>query len=301
MSDQALAREQQRAKEAEEELAALKKQIITMRGLYDKERELNDQHKKIISQLSQQAKANNRIPEVKRFDQEKELQNKLTESQQHGKQLERVIQFLRERAEESHLEAKQLREEFQAKCALTDTLKKQFDENEQELKMAQQQLGKKMKEVTLLSEKNEELYKALDEQQTQYANLEQEHSSLMFRERQLQEQLQNSSQVTEAQIKKWEEKYQQAYDKWQEAETQVRHFKSMEEKYQQASAALANLSSILGPHSASAAASVKNVFHHLEEPRTQPAPPVEPIQTHAISSKNDLNAPQMRFKQSLFD
>lgn len=41
------------------------------------------------------------------------LDSSLKESQQRGKQLERVIYFLRERSTEFHLETEQLRKEFQ--------------------------------------------------------------------------------------------------------------------------------------------------------------------------------------------
>lgn len=64
------------------------------------------------------------------------LQLVLNDSQQHGKQLERVIQFLRERLEEAQLEAKQLKGEFQSSHESIESFRHQIDdakEREEEL------------------------------------------------------------------------------------------------------------------------------------------------------------------------
>lgn len=308
-------KEKQRATETEEELAALKTQLISLRDLYEKARDQIEQQKRIIAQLSQQQDKQERERNIQvsakqtelqgTLAKEKEslhklreeadsLQRTLADSQQHNKQLERVIQFLRERAEESHLEAKQLREEFQTNRELVDTLSKQSEAKDQELKMAQHHLAKKMKETVSLSEKNEELVNQLQSIQRELAEAhnratvaQQSLGLQQQREQQLQELLENNAQATDAQIKKWEEKYFHAYEKWQEAEAHSRLSRSLEEKLYQVQNIASNLTAILGQHP-TRPHGTPNI-----RPQADPMPSEQP--------KNENNAPQMRYKQTLFD
>lgn len=76
----------------EEENNALRQQQIILKNLLEKERLTYQTH----------------------YEEYKKTQSALEESQQHSKQLQRVIHFLRERLEEAQLESKQLKEDFLA-------------------------------------------------------------------------------------------------------------------------------------------------------------------------------------------
>jgi hypothetical protein len=221
---------QQRAALAEDEVAALRQQHSILRDMCEKEIAKNEQYKAQIAILKENHLAELNSTEQQRkkpliksqtevetaLSKEREvlqalreenaiLSKSLTDSQQHAKQLERVIQFLRERGEESHLEAKQLRDEFQSSQSTITSLSQQLqitkeellhaqerhkhslhemevahaellklrqekhqhdetlnsvkgsnDDLELNLKLAQQHLTKKMKEASLLTERNEE-------------------------------------------------------------------------------------------------------------------------------------------------
>jgi hypothetical protein len=125
--------------EAEKEIDALRKQLVALRNRYDEATQQNELHQQKLhklakdyedkerecmallrqgeraSPLKQQIEAEvNEIRSVTQGLKENNsrLMESLTNSEQHGKQLERVIQYLRERSEESHLEARHLREEL---------------------------------------------------------------------------------------------------------------------------------------------------------------------------------------------
>lgn len=264
----------------EEELAALKKQMIALRDLYEQQKRFNIEHKNQGSE--EKLKTENAL-----------LQSSLTDISQHNKQLERVVQFLRERAEESHLEAKQLREEFQANRELVETLTSQSEAHDQELKMAQQHLGKKMREAAELSDKNEnltqqiqQLQKELTESQNFAIASQQKLNILQMREKNFQDQLLHREQDMEQLNKSWEEKYSQLHEKWQASESDFKHFKSLEEKYFQIQNAITNLNALFG--SLQSKSSFDDQRHSIKL-------------VEAIQANTENNVTPIRYKQTLFD
>lgn len=259
------------------------------------------------------------------------LSKSLGESQQHSRQLERVIQFLRERGEEAHLEVKQLREEFQANreigvkyTQLIGTLKEkdqqladverdvlvanqkiksseeailsmhnQISEKEQELKVAQQHLARKVKEVSILSVKSEEQFQRIQELQQSIANDQTKMTALQHQldlqiqaEKTLQNQFSERLTAIETQVVKWEERYFQVNEKYQELEQKNRSLKSIEEKNKQAYLMLNNLSALLeptkialeeikpGPNAVSAMAPIQPVNENPQNLFERPLPAV---------------------------
>lgn len=350
-SNQSLLQAMQRVTEKEEELTALKQQLVSLRGLYEKGREQNESHKRTISQLSQalQIKENQLADQEKREsnllemnakqselealiakeqetllalkeDNEK-LQITLTENQQHSKQLERVIQFLRERGEEANLETQHLREEFETSQQKVELLSQQYEssktaneKNEQELKMAQQHLGKKMKEAILMAEKNDELHHQLLTLQREYADAQTKTAALQqsmelhqHREKYLQEQLVSTSQSAESQVKKWEEKYFQVYEKWQETEVRNRAMKTLEDKLLQVQGLASNLMALFNApliqHTVKPAATQQAMDFQAPIPHEHPSS--KSINHHPAkeekSSIFENPAPPIRYKQNLFD
>ena len=80
------------------------------------------------------------------LEEKKLLEEQFLESRQHAEQLERVINFLRERSEGANLELVQLREEFQKSQDLLHVLKKQQDLLHSEKDALQQQAQREQRE-----------------------------------------------------------------------------------------------------------------------------------------------------------
>lgn len=315
----------------EEELSALKNQMITLRDLYNHTREQNEQQKRI----NQQHLITIRDKDSRPFSinestllKEKEnveklktenaiLHSSLADITQHSKQLERVVQFLRERAEESHLEAKQLRDEFQTNLELVETLTSQSEAHDQELRMAQQHLGKKMREAAELSDKNDELTQQIQQMRGELAesqNLaimsQQKLNALQIREKNLQDQLLSREQEIENLNQSWEGKYSQVYDKWQETENYYKHLKSLEDKYHQAQSAVSSLYTLFGSSqptpSNSATASIKHPTKPHFDDHRHSITLVEAIHATPQTKQEKPNlfessVSPIRYKQTLFD
>lgn len=183
-----------------------------------------------------------------------------------------------------------------------------LEEKDQEIKAAQQHLARKLKELSLLGEKQEdqqrfiaELQKVSNEAKAKNAELQTTFQAQLDQEKRLRELLQDSSKTTEAQIKKWEEKYFQIYDRWQEAESRNRDLRLLEEKYVQMQALLSNLGALAGaPVSSNKPTEVPN----------RPSP-IEQAPNHEKSSQqksvsedpNLFDAPKTntRHRQSFFE
>lgn len=253
-------------------LAALKskyeQQIKELKEDYDSEQNaLNSQ----LTQLKALFKTKN--GEV---NSNESVENELSLSKQRNEQFERVIQHLRERMEESKLEAKTLRDELesvysrqagvdfslenqdryeqlhlenkQLAAKLEETLnariaaenelnqerqklqereKALLEESESHLRIAQQHLAKKVKEATILSERESELRREHEE-------LKQASEITKTRVFELQgflEGLRDGIKSAEMQAVKWEEKYFGLYHKLQESEIRCRELKKIEEKF----------------------------------------------------------------------
>lgn len=128
------------------------------------------------------------------------------------------------------------------------------DESESRLKVAQQHLAKKVREATLLSEKNEEYrLQQLELQntvETSKAKLIELQSNLEMEanhQKRLQDQYQESLKTFEAQALKWEEKYFFMHERWQDSEIKLRDLRRQEDHYLKLQNVLNQLASFMGP------------------------------------------------------
>lgn len=222
------------------------------------------------------------------------LKEDIEEGSRHRKQLERVVQFLRTRADEAKLETLNLQKEYSPtqekeqalaevqklqaellkQTELTGKLQEEFnaigeerirlerskealqtavEEKEQALRLAQQHLAKKMKEAAYFNERCEEtlkraneLQQALIESQAKLGTSQQNLELQISNERRVQEQLRDSLKTVEAQAKKWEEKYFQLHEKFQELDMRNRSLQGLEERHHQLQMILANLGTVVG-------------------------------------------------------
>lgn len=161
-------------------------------------------------------------------------------------------------------------------------------DTESRLKVAQQHLAKKVKEYALLAEKMDEQQNSLAEysqsseiSKTQINQLQTSLDLYQKQEKKLQEQLHEALKGTENQVAKWEKKYFEMYDKWQESENQIRELKKFEEKHLQMQNLLANLGNYVG------SAPVQHPpFHPLAvAPEPKPSRLSEPVM-HAENESN---------------
>lgn len=134
-----------------------------------------------------------------------------------------------------------------------DEMRILLDENEENLKIAQQHLAKKVKEAAVLSETVErqqenlnEFFYIIEDQKEQIAQFQLNIDSFQKQEKKLQEQLHDALKGHEHQIVKWEEKYFAMCDKWQESEKQVHELKKFQEKHLQVQSLLTNLGHFIG-------------------------------------------------------
>lgn len=126
-------------------------------------------------------------------------------------------------------------------------------ESDSRLKIAQQHLARKVKELNEQLEHMDGLKAQLAEAQSQLNQIRLQHGevkialeSQSIQDKRLQEQLQENARAAEVAISRWEEKYFKVYEKWQESEGRIRDLKRLEEKYNQMQAWLANLGNLIG-------------------------------------------------------
>ncbi|MBA3816769.1 MAG: hypothetical protein H0X29_09695, partial [Parachlamydiaceae bacterium] len=201
----------------------------------------------------------------------------------HGqKELEDVVLQEREAKEEALEEIKALYSQFEALKKMLGEVQQQLEisqaerstteaeqeklkheeiskayasqaETEVHLKMAQQHLAKKVKEVSDLQDKGHSqdlLIKELQSnlEQTRMLMSEQHRSfeTQLQQEKKHQEQLWESAKTAESLVSKWEEKYFNINEKWQNNEVQLKEMKKIEAKHSQLQVLLANIGGFFG-------------------------------------------------------
>lgn len=366
MKERALLLEmQQRATIAEEEVTALRQQHLILKSYCENEKEKNantqtklqqlhlalQEKEVLLSELKQQLLAVQQKPQPNHTTQNNEaisralqpvveenslLTKSLVDSQQHGKQLERVIQFLRERGEEANLEVKQLREEFQntqgkqleqghelthlqeenlqLKTSLEELLivreeKERLDnllqtaqglleEKEHSFKIAQQHLAKKMKEVALLSERNGEQRTQLLEIQQAYLDAQ---AKISFLQRNLDTQTSKEQQLQEL-LEDNQRAIELQNQRWEE-----KYF-NLHTQWQKLEQHNSSLKALEERHR-QAQLVISNLLPLLENPinfteEKKEAPPEEPKKEARKEEQQDLftlPTQQTRYKKTLFD
>jgi chromosome segregation ATPase len=141
--------------------------------------------KELEEKLEREKEANHPL-----LQEQEQYIRELAENKQHTDQLERVINFLRERAEEAQLEAKQLQEEFllsrEAIVNLTEQLKASCSEIEdlgKQLQTEQRIKNEALEELLCIQDQFEELKKLIINFQTE----------MVQKDQQISEQIQNLS------------------------------------------------------------------------------------------------------------
>jgi chromosome segregation ATPase len=182
----------------EEENAILRQQHLILKSLLEKENEKNGRHKQRMEKLATVLQdREKRISELQHYEQilktssekkqdlessienqrhlflqfqtdNKNLTSNLEESQQHAKQLQRVIHFLREKAEEAHLEVNQFHEDLESAHQTISILSEQNKTAKEEVVTAHKQLEQKQfilteaqEEITILQQQFEHLKKTV--------------------------------------------------------------------------------------------------------------------------------------------
>jgi hypothetical protein len=184
------------------------------------------------------------------------------------------------------------------------------DEKDLNLKIAQQHLAKKMKELTLLSEKVEEqkiqileLQQCQLEAQSQLASMQKATETQIQREKQAQEQLKESITAGEEHIKKWETKYFQIYEKWQQVEGENKALRLLEDKQHQMQTLLGNLNHLIGSsplNPPKTQIAEQNQLFPSDSKYTPTKQPEQVLQRN-YNDLFDSPEPSPQYKQSLFD
>lgn len=214
--------------------------------------------------------------------------NELLSIQQQWKHMQNVVSTAHNHVEEVKGTEKQ---KYHALEEEHYNAKRLIEEKEHEIRIAQQHLGKKIKELAILNEKHEEAQKytleqqkALNESRFKLNAFQINLDTHIEQEKKLQEQILEMTKAAEIQTKKWEEKYFQMLEQIKQLELHNKELKNVEEKYAQMQSLLNNLGSIV---STPLPKQADIPFHHPEKISEK---------TIFDSSKNGP-----RYKQNLFE
>jgi chromosome segregation ATPase len=226
-------------------------------------------------------------------------------------QLQKAQDLLIQREHELESCEQNIHQLTQFKIAIEDDLKQAqeaIEDREQRLKLAQQHLAKKVKETTQLNEAVEEQKLQIQELSTQLNHAKDKISEvqcntemLLQQEKKIQEQLAESLKLAESQSSKWEAKYFNMHEKWQELEARNRELRSLEEKYNQMQTLLSGLGNFIASPANPAPApvptleiqQVPKIASIIQEPKPKP------VETKTLFDAAPVGG--TRSKKSLFD
>ena len=187
---------------------------------------------------------------VEKYEEASEMRH-LAEQEAH--RVKKTADAMRASLEEQTSRLADREEERQHLESSLKTQEKLVLEMDAQLKLAQQHLAKKLKETTLLSEQLEQKNISLTHLQEDFDSIRQQVWQLQIaleqvqlQEKRAQELLQDSAKTHEVQLARWEEKYFQMCEKWQESEANLRELKKFEEKYRQTQAMILQLGTLMG-------------------------------------------------------
>lgn len=179
-------------------------------------------------------------------------------------------------------------------------------EQESRLRVAQQHLAKKVRETTILAEKNEEyrlkvleLEQALEQMRSKTLELQTSLDRESQHQKQMADQYQESIKAIEGQGAKWEQKYFEIHQRWQEVESRNKELKRLEDRFNKMQSALSHLSSIMSSSMNVEIASPEPHYKIEELHEVQVIPPTPPCAT-VQPSLFETAAPQQRYKETLF-
>lgn len=246
-----------------EQVVRLKRLLVTLKQKY--ESALQSANQQLQTELSEkqtlQLEMDQRLKDLKQLKEKlaaagvqlsEALESKvIAENHLHEIQMHAQDRSLHSTSQNQQLMESLIAEQEASKAELLE-LRRIADESEANLKVAQQHLGKKVKETALLTDQLNNYRVSLFEQQRSYeaakseiTHLQNSVEALQSQEKRLQEQLHEALKNYENQAVKWEEKYFNMYDKWQSSEAKILELKKLEEKHQQIQAVIANLGSFL--------------------------------------------------------
>lgn len=244
------------------------------------------------------------------------------EHQERNHDLEITLQthhgLLHEKEQEIEDYRTQILQLTQEKLRLEDSLAEgaRFQhEQDAQIKLAQQHLGKKVKETALLNEKmeeqkaqNAELQASLNQFRTKIAEMQTAFDQQLQQEKKHHEQLHETVRFAEGQVVKWEDKYLKANEQ----------LKILEEKQNQMQALFTSLSTVMGIRQASQFsnalpfsptdyrpqketlhfADTQKVYQDLEERRSQKEDSLASSQPSLFETEQQ---PRKNIRQNLFD
>ncbi len=237
-----------------------------------------------------------------------QIQILLEEKHELAKQLEESAQAIHDKRllEDSY---SKLQLEYQHTShrlqEVTTHSKSQFEETESRLRMAQQHLAKRVREATLINEKNEELRNKLLEIQSQYSESKLRVTELqntleveMQHHKRSYDKMNESLHHLEIQLDKWEKKYFQLHEIWQETEEKNRKLLKTEEKFHEMQKLLGQLGNIMS-----------NPVLFTQVPTIQlkestPEPPLESHEPPSLAQEETLfnrSTNSQKYRDSLFD
>lgn len=178
----------ERNRSLQEELARIKGENTHSKGgiekltayIREQEKKLSDlqqmnyaSKKSLVQKLEIEKKLDQQTAEISTLQDElRALQNALNDGKQQGEQLERVIQFLRERSEEFNLEAKQLKEDYQVALETIVLLREQQTKLEAAIEAGKQTIQQANEEKNETVEELEMVHKQLENLKIALADLQ---------------------------------------------------------------------------------------------------------------------------------
>ncbi len=201
---------------------------------------------------------------------------------------------------------------------ITNNSKTQSEDLEARLRMAQQHLAKRVREAALLNEKSEEqrskildLQGQLTESKLKVTELQNTLEVETQHYKRSHEKMSESLHHLESQLEKWEKKYFQLHERWQEGEEQNQKLRRTEEKFIEMQSLLGQLGNLIGnPHFLNATPIPKEhtkIIHNEPEPIKTAHPQFEGSQEQPqkkTQNPDSLFEPPhapSKYKESFFD
>ncbi len=187
---------------------------------------------------------------LERYDEAAEMRSL---AEQESSRLQKTADAMRSALEEQSSRLADREEERQHLESALKAQEKLVLDTDTQLKAAQQHLAKKLKEASFVSEQLEQKTVALTHLQEDFDLMRQQVwqlqialEQIQLQEKRAQELLQETTKTHEQQLSRWEEKYFQMCEKWQDSEANLRELKKFEEKYRQTQAMILQLGSLMG-------------------------------------------------------
>lgn len=234
-----------------------------------------------------------------------ELKQKLLKAEENRRVTQELLSQNEFQSEKLEAQVFSLQRSLSEKEELLRQTKEEAHEHESRLRIAQHHLAKKVREASGLAEKNQELTSRIVELEHALESSRAKLLEIQFsldadgsQKKKLQEQYQNSLKTIENQAAKWEEKYFQIHEKWQEGEARLRELKRLEERYHKLQSTLGQLGHLLGS---------PLLLPEVETETQTEAPAKAPVEEKKIVSVVNPVQPTLfesagasRYKESLF-